>query len=248
MSALEVHALTKDFEGLRALDAVTLSVGEGERRVIIGPNGAGKTTFFNLLTGLLRPSSGRILLFGRDITTLSIHQRARLGLGRTFQITSLFPNLTVFRSALLAVQGGDSIRFTAHRPITSYRHLFEQADAALAEWGLADRRTALTRNLSYGEQRQLELVLALARRPRVLLLDEPTAGLSAAETSAVAAMIRRLPRDITVLLIEHDMEVALDLADRVVVLHGGRVLADGETDEVRKNPEVRAIYLGPGHA
>ncbi len=248
MTALDVEGLTKDFGGLRAVDHLTLLVYPGERRAIIGPNGAGKTTLFNILTGLLPPSSGRISFFGRDVTRLPTHRRAQLGLARTFQITTLFPHLTVLESALLAVQASDSVRFTLHRPATAYPHLFERAEVLLKEWGLFERRDVVTQHLSYGEQRQVELVLALAGSPKVLLLDEPTAGLSAAETASVSTMIRRLPRDITILLIEHDMDVAFDLVDRITVLFQGRTLAQGTKEEIRKNPEVMEIYLGTDHA
>jgi branched-chain amino acid transport system ATP-binding protein len=248
VTALAVEGLTHDFGGLRALDRVGLEAASGERVVILGPNGAGKTTLFNLVTGLFRPSAGRIRLFERDITRLPPHRRARLGLGRTFQITTLFPRLTVRDSVLLAVQGADPARFACLRPQSAYRHLAERAGALLEAWGLIERADVPTRQLSYGEQRQVELVLALAGGPRVLLLDEPTAGLSPAETAAVARMIRRFPRDVTLLLIEHDMDVALDLADRVVVLHQGQVLAQGTPDEMRKDARVAEIYLGADDA
>ena len=244
MSALGVLALTHDFGGVRALDAVTFDVAEGERLVILGPNGAGKTTLFNVITGLLTPTSGRITLFGRDVTRLATHRRARLGLGRTFQVTTLFPRLTVLESVLLAVQGADGARFTLHRPITRFPRLYARAERLLDAWSLTERRHALTRELSYGEQRQLELLLALAAEPRVLLLDEPTAGLSPAETASVAEMIRRFPRDVTILLIEHDMDVALALAERLIVLHYGRVVAAGPRDEIKQDPRVAEIYLG----
>lgn len=242
------EGLVKDFGGLRALDSVTLTVAPGERLAIIGPNGAGKTTLFNLLTGLLPPSSGRITLLDKDVTHLSTHRRAQLGLARTFQITTLFARLTVEESVLLAVQAFDPARFTIYRPLSGYRHIFQRAEALLKEWGLIDRRRVLTQHLSYGEQRQLELVLALAGTPKVLLLDEPTAGLSPAETISATAMIRRLPRETTILLIEHDMDVAFALADRVTVLFQGRILAQGTKEEIKRNPEVAEIYLGTDHA
>ena len=244
MTALAVEGLIHDFGGLRALAGVDVAVAPGERLTILGPNGAGKTTLFNLITGVYRPQVGLIRLFDHDVTALKPHRRARLGLGRTFQITTLFPDLSVLDSVLLAVQGADSVRFALHRPRTAYAHLFARAASLLGEWGLLDRRHVPTRQLSYGEQRQVELILALAGSPRVLLLDEPTAGLSPAETAAVVAMIRRFSRDITVLLIEHDMDVALELADRVIVLHQGRVLAAGTTEEIRRDPRVAEIYLG----
>jgi len=244
--ALNVEGLTKNFGGLRALDHVTLSVTPGERLAIIGPNGAGKTTFFNIVTGVLQPSAGRIRFFDRDVTSLPIHARARLGLARTFQITTLFPRLSVLQSVLLAVQAADGVRFVLHRALTGYRHLFDRAESLLREWDLAPRRDAAAGQLSYGEQRQLELVLALAGMPRLLLLDEPTAGLSPAETGLVVRMIDRLPREITLILIEHDMDVAFSLADQVAVFSQGRILAWGTREEIRNNAEVAEIYLGPG--
>ena len=244
MIALAVDRLAHQFGGLRALDDVSLQVAAGERLVILGPNGAGKTTLFNLVTGLLRPTAGRIRLFEQDVTALAPYRRARLGLGRTFQITTLFPRLTVLDNVLLAVQGADGARFTLHRPLASFPRISTQAESLLATWGLADRRDVPAQRLSYGEQRQVELLLALAGSPRVLLLDEPTAGLSPAETALVAAMVRRFPRDLTLLLIEHDMDVALELAERVVVLHQGRVLAEGDRDQIRRDARVAEIYLG----
>jgi branched-chain amino acid transport system ATP-binding protein len=244
VTALTVAGLTHDFGGLRALDDLSLEIPVGQRRVLLGPNGAGKTTLFNVITGLLAPMAGTIRLFHDDITALAPHRRARLGLGRTFQVTTLFPRLTVLESVLLAVQGADRARFSLVRPRRAYRHLGDQAERLLAEWSLADRRDVSTRELSYGEQRQLELLLALAGRPRVLLLDEPTAGLAGPETTAVVRMVERFPRDVTVLLIEHDMDVALALADRVTVLHQGRVVAEGTRDEIQADPRVADIYLG----
>jgi branched-chain amino acid transport system ATP-binding protein len=244
MSALGVSGLSHAFGGLRALDDVSFEVAEGERLVILGPNGAGKTTLFNLVTGLLTPTAGRITLLGRDVTRLATHRRARLGLGRTFQVTTLFPRLTVLESVLLAVQGADGARFTLHRPLSRFPRLFARAERLLGEWSLAGRGDVPTRELSYGEQRQLELLLAMATGPRVLLLDEPTAGLSPAETASVADMIRRLPREVTILLIEHDMDVALELAERLIVLHYGRVVAAGPRDEIKADPRVAEIYLG----
>ena len=244
MTALTIDRLTHEFGGLRALDEVTLAVGLGERRVILGPNGAGKTTLFNLITGLLAPRAGRIRLFEQDITPLPPYRRARLGLGRTFQISALFPRLTVLESVQLAMQGADGTRASLLPPLRGPRHR-ARVEELLAEWELADQRDVPTRELAYGKQRQVELLLALAGRPRVLLLDEPTAGLSAAEAARVVAMVQRFTRDVSVLLIEHDMDVALALADRITVLHQGRVLAEGGRDEVRADPRVTEIYLGP---
>jgi branched-chain amino acid transport system ATP-binding protein len=243
-AAIRVQGLVKDFGGLRALDDVTLRVEGGERRAIIGPNGAGKTTLFNIITGLLPPTAGSILFGGGDVTALPPHRRAQLGLGRTFQITTLFPKLSVRGNLLLAVQAGDPARFKLHRPLESYPHLLREADALLERWGMQDRAAAPVRLLSHGEQRQVEILLALALRPRVLLLDEPAAGLSPGETAALAGIIRGLSREITILLIEHDMDVAFTLADRVSVLHYGKVVAEGSPEAVRQDPQVAAIYLG----
>ncbi len=239
-----IERLSKNFGGLQALHDLSLEIQPGERRAILGPNGAGKTTLFNLIGGQLSPSSGRIFLFGREVTKLPPFRRAALGLARTFQITTLFPNLTVMENMLLAVQALDSVRFVLYRTLTSYPHILSKARSLLEQWYLWDRRHALVRQLSYGEQRQLEILLALAHTPRVLLLDEPTAGLSAAETLQVVSMIQHLDPSITVLLIEHDMDVAFQVAQHITVLHHGRLLADGSPETIRKDPTVAEIYLG----
>jgi branched-chain amino acid transport system ATP-binding protein len=232
------------FGGLRAVDDVALAVRPGERRALIGPNGAGKTTLFNLIAGALPVTLGRIELFGQDITRLPPHRRAALGLMRTFQISTLFPTLTVHENCLLAVQALSPVKLAMHRPLSRYRALHARVDETLAAVGLADRAAATVRNLSHGEQRQLEIGLALAGRPRVLLLDEPTAGLSPAESAAMARLLAQLDPAMTVLIIEHDMDIALELAQHVTVLHYGRVIADGTRDAVRADPTVREIYLG----
>ena len=244
MNPLVVERLTKRFGGLQALNGVDLSIDPGERRAIIGPNGAGKTTFFNLITGTLPTTSGRILLFGHDVTNMSTHQRSRLGLARTFQITTLFPHLTVLDNVLLAVQALDPAKFVLHRSRTAFPRMFAKAKALLEQWGLAEQTGTQVRTLSYGEQRQVELLLALAGSPKILLLDEPTAGLSPAETATVASMIKTLTREMAILIIEHDMDVAFELVDRITVLHQGRVLAEGNGEEIKRNPEVAEIYLG----
>ena len=244
MTALAVENLTKNFGGVAALGGVSLSIGEGERRVLLGPNGAGKTTLFHTISGAVMPSSGRITLFGRDITGMRADRRARLGLARTFQVTTLFPRLTVLDSVLLALGGTGGRRLRLLRPMTSYRARYDEAAQLLDQWGLAGTERRIVRNLSYGEQRQLELVLAIACAPRLLLLDEPTAGLSPAETARVAAMVQRLPRDMTILMIEHDMDVAFELADRIAVMHQGRLIAEGDEAAIRANQQVADIYLG----
>jgi len=226
------------------VDGVELAVRPGERRALIGPNGAGKTTLFNLIAGELPVTIGRIELFGRDVTRMPTHRRAALGLTRTFQISNLFPTLTVGENCLLAVQALSPVKLAMHRPLSGYRSLHTRVEETLAAVGLTDRVGAVVRNLSHGEQRQLEIGLALAGRPRVLLLDEPTAGLSPAESAAMARLLGRLDPAMTVLIIEHDMDIALEVARHVTVLHYGRVIADGTRDAVRADPTVREIYLG----
>ena len=228
LAALHLDAVCRAFGGLQAVDGVTLTVRPGERRALIGPNGAGKTTLFNLIAGAMPLSSGRIALFGRDVTHAPAHRRAALGLARTFQITNLFPDLSVLENCLLAVQAHLPVRFSMFRPVGRYPALLERARAALQRLELEKLGGAVVRNLSHGEQRQLEIALALAGQPRVLLLDEPTAGLSPAESRLMAGLLRRLDPEITVLMIEHDMDIALELSDMVTVLHYGRVIADGQ--------------------
>jgi branched-chain amino acid transport system ATP-binding protein len=226
------------------VEGVTLSVRPGERRALIGPNGAGKTTLFNLISGTLPVSGGAISLFGQDVTRAPTHRRAALGLARTFQITNLFPDLTVLENCLLAVQALLPVKFSMLRPVTAYGTLRERARAMLEAVGLEAVAEARVNVLSHGEQRQLEIALALAGRPRVLLLDEPTAGLSPAESRLMATLLARLDPAITVLMIEHDMDIALELSPTVTVLHYGRVIADGSREEIRADPQVREIYLG----
>jgi len=242
--ALRLDGVTKDFGGLRAVDEVALAVRPGERRALIGPNGAGKTTLFNLILGSLPLTSGTVSLFGRDVTRTAAHVRAAQGLARTFQITNLFADLTVLENCLLAVQAQTPTRFAMLRPVGAFSGLHAQARATLLSVGLQDVGDAVVKNLSHGEQRQLEIALALAGRPRVLLLDEPTAGLSPAESRLMAGLIARLDPAITVLMIEHDMDIALELSAHVTVLHYGRVIADGLREAIRADPQVREIYLG----
>ena len=275
MTALAVDHLVVRFGGLDVIDDLSFSVRAGERLVIFGPNGAGKTTLFNVITGQLHPTAGRVSLFGQDITAVSVAGRGALGarralhlpapfprrtgrergaragpvdlgLDRTFQIATLFPRLTVLESAMLAVQAGAPHRFVMHRAVHSYAGTRRRALELLEAWDLAPRADIETRRLAYGEQRRIELVLALARRPRLLLLDEPAAGLSAEETAAVVAMIREMPRDVTIMLIEHDVDMALQLADRVLVLQHGRLLADGDPTSIRHDPQVAEVYFGAG--
>ena len=241
---LTLRGVSRAFGGLRAVDAVSLAVRPGERRALIGPNGAGKTTLFNLIAGTIAVSAGSIQLFGRDVTRVAPHRRAALGLARTFQINNLFPALSVLENCLLAVQALTRTKFSMLRALGGYGALADSARATLALVGLDDRTDATVRNLSHGEQRQLEIALALAGRPKVLLLDEPTAGLSPAESQHMARLLQTLDPAITVLMIEHDMDIALEMAEHVTVLHYGRVIADGLRDDVKADPLVREIYLG----
>ena len=242
--ALHLQAVCKSFGGLRAVDGVEIAVRPGERRALIGPNGAGKTTLFNLIAGALPVTSGRITLFGADVTSTAQHRRAALGLARTFQITNLFPALTVRQNALLAAQALTRAKFSMLRPLERFVDLQTRAGEALAAVGLADRAGATVRHLSHGEQRQLEIALALAGRPKLLLLDEPAAGLSQAEAHLMTDLLHRLDPAITLLIIEHDMDIALQVAQQVTVLHYGRVIADGPRETVKMDPTVREIYLG----
>jgi branched-chain amino acid transport system ATP-binding protein len=243
-AVLNLTAVSKSFGGLTAVNDVSLAVGPGERRAIIGPNGAGKTTLFSLISGEQLPTSGRIELFGRDITRLASHRRAALGLTRTYQITNLFPRLSVMENCLLAVQALSPMKFHMHRDLGRYPAIIERTWSALDAVSLLDKARATVRDLSHGEQRQLEVALALAGAPKLLLLDEPTAGLSPAESLMMTALLKKLDPSITLLIIEHAMDVAFQLTDRITVLHYGRVVADGMRDEVTANPLVQEIYLG----
>lgn len=243
---LRTEGLTRHYGGLRAVDGVDLAVTQGERRAIIGPNGAGKTTLFHLLSGEVMATAGRVLFFGQDVTRLPSYRRTGLGIGRTYQVTNLFPRLTVMENALVAAFGLRLAKYDLLRSAFHHRGTCARAQELLENMGLWDRRDWPIGSLSYGEQRQLEIVLALAGNPKLLLLDEPTAGLGPAETQLVTRIVRTVDASITVLLIEHDMDVAFDVAQRITVLHFGRVLAEGTVDEIRHNPEVQATYLGTG--
>jgi len=246
--ALELTNVSKAFGGLLANDGVSLTMRAGERRAIIGPNGAGKTTLFSLISGEQPVSGGTIRLFGQDVTGLPPHRRAALGLSRTYQITNLFPKLTALDNCLLAVQALSPIKFHVHRPLAGYGDQWARSRATLASVGLGEKEHEIVRNLSHGEQRQLEIALALAGSPRLLLLDEPTAGLSPAESQLMVGLLKRLDPAISILIIEHDMDVAFEVTNRITVLHYGRVVADGLADEIKMNPLVQEIYLGAAEA
>ena len=242
--AIRVGGLAKDFGGLRAVDGVSFDVAAGERRVLIGPNGAGKTTLFHCITGVLWPSAGEVALFGRGITRLAEPARTALGMSRTFQISNVLADLAVIENMILALLGTDRRKWVLHRPVGAFGEVRARAMEGLARVGLERRAESPARLLSYGERRQLELALALNSNPRVLLLDEPCAGLSPSERQQISQTIAQLPREITLLMIEHDMDVALALADRVTVLHRGKVIVEGTPAEVQANPEVREVYFG----
>jgi branched-chain amino acid transport system ATP-binding protein len=244
MALLSLDHVCKSFAGLEVLRDVQLAVEPGERRAIIGPNGAGKTTLFNILSGELKPSSGSINLEGRQVTGLAPEQMFRLGLARTFQKNSLFMGLTTLENVRLAVQSHQKQSLHMLKPWWAFDAVNERARTVVGQAGLWDRRAELVKNLSYGEQRMLEVAIALAGEPRLLLLDEPTAGMSMAETANSVVTISNLPRDLTILIIEHDMDTIFAIADRITVLDHGQVLADGTPDEVRSNAEVRSVYLG----
>ncbi|MBO0764058.1 MAG: ABC transporter ATP-binding protein [Hyphomicrobiaceae bacterium] len=244
MSALAVTALGKSFGGLRVTDGVDLRVERGERRLIIGPNGAGKTTLFNQITGEVAPDTGSVALFGRDITRVPCRRRAHLGLARTYQIITLFPQDTILHNVTLALLGLSPLRWNPLAPLARRRELAEGGRAALARVGLdhiAERPLAQT---SYGERRRVEIAMALAQEPRVLLLDEPFAGLSLDERRDVQRLLMAIPREVTVVMIEHNMDVALDLADRITLLHFGKVITEGTRAQVVADPRTREVYLG----
>lgn len=242
--ALSLSNVSKSFDGLHAVDGVNLAVAAGERRAIIGPNGAGKTTLFSLISGEAKSTGGQIHLFGRDVTRLPPHRRGAMGLARTYQITNLFPRLTALENCLLAVQALTRAKFHLHRAVSHYTDHFARAHSVLESVGLQGKESEVARNLSHGEQRQLEIALALAGAPKLLLLDEPTAGLSPAESQIMTALLKKLDPTITLLVIEHDMDVAFELTNRITVLHYGKVIADGLGHEVKSDPLVQEIYLG----
>ncbi len=245
---LKVEGLTKRFGGVVASDNVALDVVPGELHAIIGPNGAGKTTLIGQLTGEIVPDAGRIRFDGQDITALPVYDRSLLGLARSFQITSLFPNFTALDNVALAVQAHAGHSFHFWRDARTEPELREPARAALERVGLGHRADAMVASMSHGEHRQIELAMALATKPRMLLLDEPMAGLGPDESARMVKTLRELKRELTILLIEHDMEAVFALADRITVLVYGRVIASGEPASIRANAEVRQAYLGEQEA
>jgi branched-chain amino acid transport system ATP-binding protein len=244
MSALVINSLSKSFGGLRVTRNVNLNVEQGERRLIIGPNGAGKTTLFNLITGELAPDAGSVKLFDRDITRIPSRKRTHLGMARTYQIITLFGRDTILHNVTLALLGLSPLRWNPVATLRRQGHLGVQARDALRRVGLdriAERPLAET---SYGERRRVEIAMALAQNPKVVLLDEPFAGLSIDERQDVRKLLMAIPREVTIVMIEHDMDVALDLADRITLLHFGEVIVEGTRAEVVADPRTREVYLG----
>ena len=245
MALLETHELTKSFGALTAVNGVNLRIDAGTLHSIIGPNGAGKTTLFNLLTGQFAPSAGRILFDGRDITGTRAHRIAHLGLARSFQRTNVFPAFTLLDNVWVAAFAcSPSWRGLLWKRTDRYADVTAQARAALADVGLAEKAHQPAREISHGEQRQLELAIALAATPRVLLLDEPAAGLSPEETRRMVSLVRALKGRYTIVLIEHKMDIIMSVSDRITVMHFGSLIAEGTPAEIQRNPEVRRAYLG----
>jgi branched-chain amino acid transport system ATP-binding protein len=245
---LRVENLVRRFGGILATDNLSLDVVPGELHAIIGPNGAGKTTLISQLTGQLMPNSGAVHFAGRDVTRLPSYQRSRLGLARSFQITSLLPDFTAADNVALAAQAHDGHSFRFWGSARKEKHLRDAAHAALTRVGLAKRADVPVSELSHGEQRELELAVALATKPQLLLLDEPMAGLGVTESARMVALLKELRKEVTIVLVEHDMEAVFALADRITVLVYGRVIASGDPDAIRNNEEVKRAYLGEQHA
>ncbi|MDQ6693121.1 MAG: ABC transporter ATP-binding protein [Chloroflexota bacterium] len=243
---LEARSLSRYFGGLRAVDGVDLHVERGSLHSVIGPNGAGKTTLFNLISGYIKPTSGSVYLEGKPITGLPLHRMAHLGIGRSFQITNVFPNLTVVENARLAAQalGHDSLKLWSRA--TRFHKYEEQALDALRQVGLEEKAPMLASVLPHGDKRKLELAIILAANPRVLLLDEPTAGMASEQVPMLLDIIRSIRErgDKTILLVEHNMQVVMNVSDRITVMHQGRVLAEGAPTEIAANPAVQSAYLG----
>jgi branched-chain amino acid transport system ATP-binding protein len=244
MSALELSGLQKSFGGLRVTHEVNLSVEPGERRLIIGPNGAGKTTLFNLITGELRPDAGTIRLFGRELVRVPSRRRAHLGLARTYQIITLFQGETLLHNVMLSLLGLSGLRWNPFRRFARQVALIEAGRAALSRVGLLHMAGRPLSDTSYGERRRVEIAMGLAQNPKVLLLDEPFAGLSIDERRDVQGLLASIPRDVTIVMIEHDMDVALEFAERITVMHFGEVVVEGSRAEVVAHPKTREIYLG----
>ena len=248
MAMMTIESVSKNFGGLQVLERISFSIETGQILAIIGPNGAGKTTLFNVLGGQLFASDGRIRFMDRDITRFSPNRRLHLGLARSFQINSLFPELTLMDNMLLALHGARHPHFRFFRSMKSRRDLFSRAEELMESIGLWDMRDSPVSSLSYGDQRLLEVAFGLASEPRLLLLDEPTAGLSTAEAADFDNTIRQLLGDATLFFCAHDMDLVFNLADKILVLYYGKLIAEGRPEEIKTNPKVKQIYLGHGEA
>jgi branched-chain amino acid transport system ATP-binding protein len=242
--ALEIKNLCKSFGGIKVTQDVSFSVKPGERRLIIGPNGAGKTTLFNQISGELKPDSGSIKVFGEDLTFQPVHRRAHAGVSRTYQIITLFPKDTLLHNVVLSLMGVSNRRFQAFSPLTANDLLFEKAESILDSVGLTGSGHLAAGEISYGEQRRVEIAVAMAQSPRLLLLDEPLAGLSQDERIIVRDLVAALPKTTTIVMIEHDMDVALAFAEQIAVLHYGSLIVEGDRETVVNHPRTREVYLG----
>ncbi|OGO19003.1 MAG: hypothetical protein A2144_12605 [Chloroflexi bacterium RBG_16_50_9] len=244
MEALRVEGVSRHFGGVHAVQNISFQVIAGEHLAIIGPNGAGKTTLFNLLGGQLSPTAGHVYFYGQDITHVPAHQRAHLGIARSFQVTALFPNLTVLENTLLAAQGNQPSRFQMFRSNKAYQDFFIKAQNFLAPMGLWEKKDEPVQAISYGEQRKLEMALSLVSEPKLLLLDEPSTGLTAAESADITSRLRNLARGITVILVAHEMDLVFGVAERIIVLHHGEIITEGTCQQISTNPKVKEIYMG----
>jgi branched-chain amino acid transport system ATP-binding protein len=244
MEALRVEGLSKNFGGVEALQDVTFAVESGEKLAIIGPNGAGKTTLLNVLNGQLSADSGRMYFMGRDITHLSVYKRAHLGIARVFQSSTLLPSMSVLNNILLATHGIKPSRLHMFRPFNTYYEYISEAERHLESANLWGKKDQVVNDLSHGEKKRLEMAMSLASEPKLLLLDEPSSGLTAGESADVATIIRGLGPDITVLIVAHDMDLVFGLADNIMVLHYGQVLCRGKPKDIQCNAKVKEIYMG----
>lgn len=244
MEALRIESLSKNFGGLQALNNISFSVKVGEHMAVIGPNGAGKTTLLNVISAQTPATRGRIYLFGEDITNLAAHRHAHLGIARSFQITTVLTNLTLFENVVLACLGTKPYRWQMFRPISAYNDVSGKAKELLNLMALWEKSDELVKNVSYGEQRRLEIALSLASRPRILLLDEPSVGLSQTEWNDVLKIIHSLRTDITIIVVAHDMDLVFSFADQIIVMHYGNIIAQGTPEEIKTNSMVQEIYIG----
>jgi branched-chain amino acid transport system ATP-binding protein len=243
---IETRGVGKSFAGFKALNGVSVGIQAGVLTSIIGPNGAGKSTFFNVLSGAFAPSQGQVFFMGRDITGMRAHQFAHIGIAKSFQITNLFPNFTALENVRIALQAHVT-RYGLWRRRSALQGLSEEAGSLLQTVGLADRAKHLARELAHGQQRALEIAVALAARPKLLLMDEPTAGMSPEETKVMMELIRKLVELRTVVLVEHKMKMVMGISERIVVLHHGELIAEGTPDDIRANDLVKRVYLGQGN-